>query len=55
MTDEANEGAQRAGGASMSEGTHMQATILGGVRVVDFSTGVPGPVLPPTAGRRPGA
>jgi len=43
MTDEANQGAQRAGGASMSEGTHMQATILAGVRVVDFSTGVSGP------------
>ena len=48
MTADANQGADqadRAGGGSVSEGVHMQATVLAGIRVVDFSTGVPGPYV----------
>ncbi|MCY3888890.1 MAG: CoA transferase [bacterium] len=45
MTAGANQGAERADGASVGEGVHFQASILAGIRVVDFSTGVPGPYV----------
>lgn len=45
MTEGANQGTDRAGGAGVGEGVHMQASILDGIRVVDFSTGVPGPYV----------
>ena len=43
MTAGIDQGVERADGASVNEGVHMQASILSGIRVVDFSTGVPGP------------
>ena len=45
MTAEANQGAPRADEVSVGEGAHMQASTLAGIRVVDFSTGVPGPYV----------
>ncbi|MCY3860461.1 MAG: CoA transferase [bacterium] len=45
MTAGANQGAERADGASVGEGVHFQASILAGIRVVDFSAGVPGPYV----------
>ena len=43
MTTGADQGAARAESKTENGNVHMQASILAGLRVIDFSTGVPGP------------
>ncbi len=43
MTAGANQDADRVDVGVAGEGVHMQGSILSGIRVVEFSTGVPGP------------